>query len=172
MSIRITKGNLLDNAVLGEYDAIMHGVNCNPSQADSGIARQVWQRFPKVLKDLREWVENTPMLGTFSNLGTTYDLMVNNESRMEMFMEQPTMVTRPLGKPFAIINAFTQYHGGADFYLSSLEVILQDINTGYSGKIIGIPKIGCGIGGGNWEQVELLLLTHAPDVHWEVVVYV
>ena len=36
-----------------QADIMMHGVNCNPSKFDAGLAAYVWERYPKCLNNLR-----------------------------------------------------------------------------------------------------------------------
>jgi O-acetyl-ADP-ribose deacetylase (regulator of RNase III) len=47
---------------------------------------------------------------------------------------------------------------------------LKQLNNEYAGEHLWFPKIGCGIGGGNWERVEELLLEHLKDCEVTVVV--
>lgn len=165
--IRIHKGALLEVATTGKLDTIMHGCNCWHG-SDSGIAGAIWDRFPSAYHRKLENHED----GAWGVLGTISVHNIN-EQRVQTWAEgltHPIIEMEYLKKPFRVINAYTQYNGGADFYMSALVNILKHLNEHWEGKTIGIPKIGCGIGGGNWEEVENALLTHAPNVNWEVYV--
>lgn len=53
-----------------------------------------------------------------------------------------------------IINAYTQYNCGANFDIFALQCVIYDLEHEYCvGDDIYIPAIGCGIGGGNWQQI-------------------
>lgn len=168
MGITIEQGNLLDLAAKGEFHAIMHGCNCFHG-GDSGIAGQIWRRFPEAYQGkLKNHAKGAwDIFGTISSHKITEERIVTDDGgygidRKICIDKVPT---------FRIINAYTQYNGGSDFYMSAFVRILKFINATRAGKTIGIPKIGCGIGGGNWEQVEMMLLKHAPNVNWRVIVW-
>ena len=149
MSITVELGNLLDNAVAGKYDAIMHGCNCQGTpENDSGIAAQIWKKFPIAAIATRNWT----LKGDFTTFGSYSKAKVSN-------------------LPFTIINAYTQYYGGPCFYLPALINVLKVVNKEFKGKTIGIPLIGCGVGGGDWVEVQQALLVYAPDVNWRVVIW-
>ena len=143
--IKVKLGNLLKEA--NDFDAIMHGCNCFHGE-DGDIAAQVWEKYPVA----RAMSEEDHDSGDFGALGTYASCY-----------EQ-------IGR-FTLINAYTQYTGGASFDINAFIHILKQVNEDFYGSSIGIPRIGCGIGGGHWEQVEDALLQYAPDINWTVVVY-
>jgi len=143
--IKIKLGDLLKEA--SDYDAIMHGCNCFHGD-DSGIAAQVWACFPAA----REISEKHHDSGDFGALGT--------------YVAGYEQIGR-----FTIINAYTQYRGGANFDIHAFIHILKQVNEDFAGMSIGIPLIGCGIGGANWESVQGALLHYAKDVNWTVVMW-
>jgi len=51
-----------------------------------------------------------------------------------------------------VINAYTQFYGGANFDLEALRNCISSLEV-TSANDIYIPAIGCGIGGGNWMEV-------------------
>lgn len=146
MSIQVSLGNLINNTMNGMYDAMMHGCNCFHGE-DSGFAAQVWEAFPEARQASMEDHDS----GDFSAFG-----------------EISTHYYSELGT--TIINAYTQYHGGANFDIDAFINILKQVEEDFSGCVIGIPRIGTGIGSSDWLPIEDALLMHAPSVDWQVVV--
>ena len=145
MPVNIKLGDLLAEAQ--DYDAIMHGCNCFHGE-DSGIAAQIWDKWPMA----RAMSEGHHDSGDFDAFGT----YVSGYEQLG---------------GFTIINAYTQFRGGACFNLDAFINILKQVNEDFTGSTIGIPMIGAGIGGGNWMEIQSALLVHAPDIKWTVVVW-
>jgi len=143
--MKVITGNLLTLASAGEFDAIMHGCNCFHGE-DSGIAGQIWEKYP----DARLVSEQDHESGNFDAFG-----------------EFSTVYTGD----FSIINAYTQYFSGRSFYMPAFISILQKVNTDFSGSSIGIPAIGCGIGGSTLDEVLPMILKHAPNINWTLVLW-
>lgn len=141
--LTLRKGDLRE-----ETGIIMHGVNCNPSINDSGVAAILWAQYPQALKGAQQYAKVHHMHG----LGSFCAVRGVNK-----------------GKSVQIINAYTQYYGGPNFMLPAWEQIVKDLNLKYAGQTIKMPRIGAGIGGGNWAEIEDVLLTHGKSVNWEVV---
>lgn len=141
--LTLRKGDLRE-----ETGIIMHGCNCNPSLNDSGVAARLWAQYPQALDGAKLFTNSHHMrgLGSFCVVrGVTN------------------------GKSVKVINAFTQYYGGPNFLLPAFEQIIKDLNTKFAGETIKLPRIGAGIGGGNWADIEDVLLTHGKSVNWEVI---
>lgn len=67
---------------------------------------------------------------------------------------------------FTVINAYTQYfYGGkktnADY--KAIRKCMKWIKNGYSGKRIGLPKIGAGLAKGDWNTIEKIILEELKD---------
>jgi len=131
------QGDLLQMFEDGDFNIIVHGCNCHHNMS-GGIAAQIAERYPQVLKA--------------DNL-TTYGM----EGKLGMF-------TRAyLNEKQTIINAYTQFYPGADARLGAihksfvqLSLVLTKLDF-QQDVSIGIPMIGCGIGGLIWEDVERVL---------------
>jgi len=127
------KGNLVELALMGEYDVIIHGANCFNTMG-AGIAKTIKETWPEAYRaDLATKKGDMKKLGSFSS--TT--VSVNN-------------------KNLTIINAYTQYmYGrGRDFFeYDSFSKILKKIKKEYSGKRIGMPFIGSGHAGGDPQRI-------------------
>lgn len=131
--LKYAKGNLINLADEGKFDIIMHGCNCFCSMK-AGITLSISERWPESEKiDQKTKKADVHKLGSFS---------VAN-------------VKTKIGTDLMVLNAYTQYKPGADFKLIHLEQALLRLQEIYETDLrIGIPMIGCGIGGGNWEEVE------------------
>jgi O-acetyl-ADP-ribose deacetylase (regulator of RNase III) len=58
-----------------------------------------------------------------------------------------------------IVNAYTQYHwkgSGVKVSYSAVKSCMKWIKENYSGKRIGLPRIGCGLARGDWDRVEAI----------------
>jgi O-acetyl-ADP-ribose deacetylase (regulator of RNase III) len=137
--MKTIKGDLIQAGINGDVDLIIHQCNCFNTMK-SGIAPKIAKAFPwaKEADDLTVRGDSDK-LGTFS-LG--------------------------IGKPL-IVNLYGQYDwrgrqcGIVETNYNAIHVALTDIAEGltvdnFSGKI-GIPKIGCGLGGGDWSIVKPII---------------
>ena len=133
-------GDLLAHALEGRFDVIVHGCNCLHKMG-GGIAKQIKYQFPEAYAaDLRTGYGDPHKLGSIS---------VADINRIRMSANSELI-------HFRIVNAYTQ------FYPISGEASYDCIRASFHqifalfGTIarIGIPLIGCGIGGLNWPDVE------------------
>lgn len=126
------KGNLLAMAAAGQFDVIVHGCNCFNNMG-GGIAAQIAKLYP-----MAEQADN--------DYDATPAMKLANFSQVRVGPE--------LGHQFVIANAYTQFEpGSGSFYNSALEIALRKIMLAYPGERIGVPYIGCGIAGGNQEEI-------------------
>jgi O-acetyl-ADP-ribose deacetylase (regulator of RNase III) len=142
MTLKHTKGNLLDLAEAGEFDVVVQGCNCF-CRMGSGIAKEIRARYPNAYQ-----VDMLTNEGDIKKLGTWTDANA--------------------GK-FWIINAYTQFatatKPGEDvFEYTAFELILQKLAYEYSGKRIGLPYIGMGLAGGNKETILDMIEEFANNV--------
>jgi len=163
--LNIQKGNLLDAAVNGDIPVIMQGCNCFHAM-ESGIAGEAAKRFPQIPQADRRSTYGYPgKLGTFSLARVTSERVPKG---VMGWTDKPEVDVVTLDNPFTCINLYSQYNPGPDFLPSLFPSAIKHVNEVYAGKTIGIPLIGCGIGGGNWEAVMNTLLTEGNDVNWKV----
>lgn len=144
--LKVITGNLLTLAEEKKFDIIMHGCNCFHDK-DGGIAAQIWDRYPLA----RHASIQDHLTGDFNAFGE-YSLCSDYKDAL-------------------IINAYTQYFAGRSFFLPAFISILEEVNRIFRGKSIGIPAIGCGIGGSTLEEVIPAVLKHAPDIEWTLVLW-
>jgi O-acetyl-ADP-ribose deacetylase (regulator of RNase III) len=139
MSVIVIEGDLLE----ADCDIIAHGCNCFHTFG-SGIARQIKKKYPKAFRvDKGSSYASKAKLGTF---------------------------TMAAGDP-TIYNLYTQFrYGRNQRYLDyealfkSLQAMKNDIDSmGWDKPKIGFPKIGCGLGGGDWRIVSAMIETVFDD---------
>lgn len=127
------KGDVLNSAEL----IVVHGCNCFKAMG-AGIARQVREQCPNAYK-----ADQDTLWGDRTKLGT-YTKGVEENG-------------------MTIINAYTQYkytHTEVDLDYEALEKVFNKICEDYTGPqypIIAMPKIGCGLAGGDWNTVSRIL---------------
>lgn len=146
--IKYIKGDLLNT----DATCIVHGCNCQGRMA-SGVAKVIREKYPEVYNAYLELYTN---LGNKLPLGYT-QMIVTHDTKL-------------------IFNAMTQEFYGRDGkrYIdyeairSCLRMIDVDYEIPYRTKI-AMPKIGAGLGGGNWKIIEQIINEELKD--YEVLVY-
>ena len=127
----------------GKFDIIAHGCNCF-CVMNGGFAKQIKDNF------LSAWsADQKTEKGDYNKLGN-YSFGVYNKVK--------------------IYNCYTQYNYGTDkvrLDYEALTLCLRKINfDNYtSSKItIGLPKIGCGLAGGDWNIVKKIIEKELKDM--------
>jgi O-acetyl-ADP-ribose deacetylase (regulator of RNase III) len=141
-------GNLIDMALAGEFDLIAHG--CNTEHAMfSGIAKEIAERVPEMKEADDQCLH--PVAGEFS------DVFVYAKGGGEYL--------------FGGVNLYTQVKRGKNFELRYLKEALLKMSkflimgSKFCERVtpefykargaikVGVPLIGCGVGGGNEAEV-------------------
>lgn len=132
-TIKIIAGDLLLLFDEGKFDLIMHGCNCFASMS-GGIAAAIARRYPEAREADRAAAERSRRTegGRRSLLGTY------SECRL------------PQG---IILNLYTQYYPGPDFRMEAFRSALGRVKEHFHDSRIGMPWIGCGIGGASRRAV-------------------
>lgn len=113
---------------------IVHGCNAQGVMG-SGVAKIVKQKYPKAFADYRKVFETDGL-----ELGRVY------------WSEQPDGMM--------IGNAITQQNFGVHKRQVSYPAVMacfQQIEEELYGEIVAIPRIGAGLGGGEWEIIEEII---------------
>lgn len=143
--VKYIQGDIVDT----DIKVIAHGVNCQNTMG-SGVAKVLYTKWPEVKNGYHEYCGNIPKE---DRLGTIDMLTLKDYDKV-------------------ILNCFTQYnYGYQDKLLVSYDAIhkcFEEISQ-YCYKI-AIPKIGCGLAGGNWEIVEKIINDATRD-NCDVYVY-
>ena len=154
MSYKEVKGDLIELAKQGEFDVITHGCNCFCNMG-AGIAPQMAKAFGCDTFDLEE-----SGLGDMKKLGNIdFDWVYNYD--------------------LWVVNSYTQYRYGRNHKdgvkkpldYEALILCLRKINKEFEGLKIGLPKIGCGLAGGDWKRVKEIIKTELCDCDVTVVIY-
>ena len=138
--MKYVKGNLLDAFDRGDVNVIAHQCNCFNTMG-SGIAPQIARRWP-VVQD----ADDTTLPGDKDKLGKFTHAWVGDS---------------------VVFNHYGQFYygrqrGGDTDYVSlalAMRRMCVWLDTHYVADIvkIGFPKIGCGLGGGDWEIVSKMI---------------
>lgn len=154
MIIQEIKGNLLDT----DLKYIAHGVNCQ-NRMGSGVAKAILTHYPNVKSEYHKFYEEVIMS---PHIKSRNDLLG---------IVQPVEVRG--GK--TVFNLFTQENYGYDdkVYVDysairkCFDILLEKCD--YVDKI-AIPRIGCGLAGGDWDIVKQIINESVGD-RVEVFVY-
>lgn len=150
-------GDLIELAKDGLFDVIAHGANCFNTMG-AGIAPQIKNAFPDAW-----YADQRTTRGDMMKLGcyTHADVEINDRGWL------------------TVINAYTQYKYGRnhedgdekpiDYH--ALRLAMRKINNKYKGKSIGLPKIGAGLAGGNWEKIKKIISEELKDMDVTIVNY-
>ncbi len=118
---------------------IVHGCNCFNTMG-SGIARQIRERFPEAYA-----ADIQTLYGDKLKLGRFTDALCENAH----------------GNAVHVINAYTQYkytRTEVDVDYDALRSALTRVCLEFrNSSVVALPKIGCGLAGGDWEVVEEIL---------------
>lgn len=133
-------GDLLEAFEKGDVNIMVHGVNTK-GKMNSGIAKQIRAKYPSVFKSYKESLERSEILCK-DPLGSINRVGIDNK---------------------IILNMFTQpdYGYDGDRYVD-YEAIYNGFKTlinhyGHPSNKIGIPKIGAGLAGGDWDIIEIII---------------
>lgn len=139
--MKYVKGDLLDLAEKGNFDVVVHGANCFTTMG-SGIAKSIHSRWPEAYEvDCDTSYASRAKLGKYSGI-----------------------TIKRNGYAFFVVNAYTQYdyrprsgtppvdYNAIRSVFKALAKEFSDPNTRF-----GIPKIGAGLAGGNWDIIEKII---------------
>lgn len=141
--MKVIEGDLIKLAKDGHFDVIIHGCNCFNTMG-GGIALQIKRNFKKAYL-----VDQETIKGLKSKLG-------------EYTMAE--VVTKP-GAVLYVVNAYTQYNygHGINCDYNAIKTVFTSLNNDLDGDLrIGIPKIGAGLAGGDWDVIQKIIEKAMP----------
>lgn len=152
MKLTYKKGCLIAALKNREVESIAHQANCFCTMK-SGIAPQIADAWPQVRK-----VDNLTGKGDKDKLGYF------------------TFANVPEGKVF---NVYGQYHwnrrnagyGTSYSHLGLGIARVCDFMVDHKIQTLGVPRIGCGLAGGDWRRVEQLIKDAFKNTDIEITVY-
>ena len=141
--IDILNDDILSNLNMNQKTVILHGCNCFHTMG-SGIAKYLRAKFPVIYAvDL-----STTIKGDKSKMGTFSTANINGN--------------------LAILNCYTQYNYGREKKLYANYIAIEECFKAIAhiydiGWEIRMPKIGCGLAGGDWNIVHNILVNTLGD---------
>lgn len=159
--MNIIKGNLITLAKEGKFDHIAQGCNCFQSQS-SGLAPQMVEafqtdEFPMEMDDSLDPCERFGSIdGVEHILGEEF----------------------PIFKNVIVWNWYTQYYPGKNFDITAFKICCKKfalLHYGDEGPEtefrykLGLPMIGAGIGGGDWEEISKVI-TEELEPYFDVTI--
>lgn len=149
-TLKIIEGDLIEMTKNGKFDVIAHGCNCFCTMG-GGIARQIREHFPSAWE-----ADEQTIKGDIKKLGN---------------------FTAAKHENCYILNCYTQFHYGSNHIDGSekpldyeaLTLCMKKINFIFKGKSIGLPKIGAGLAGGDWNKIEEIIKKELKDLNVTIV---
>ena len=144
MIVKTIKGDLKE--IYSRGGMIAHGCNCHHTMG--GLAGFLSRKFDEILDaDLETQYGNALKLGTYSIARGT--------------------------NGGVCFNMYTQFHPGADLRYGALLDCFMNLDKVHETRAIRpdlyIPKIGAGLGGGNWDIIASLIHGYTPNTNIIVV---
>jgi O-acetyl-ADP-ribose deacetylase (regulator of RNase III) len=160
-------GNLITMAQQGKFQVIAHGCNCF-STMGAGIAPQMAKAFgcDKFPLEIRMGKR-----GDYNKLGQI-DWKVNTYTG-------GTDEFNFFEFDLAVVNLYSQYgfglnHDGGTarpIDYDALRLGLRKINHQFKGRHVGLPQIGCGLAGGDFDVIRGIIQEELKDCKVTVVIY-
>lgn len=145
--LKVVQGNLLES----DCDVIIHQANCF-AKMGAGIAKQIVRKYPSV-----------------EIADRNYPVPVGSRKRLGKYS-----VYRA-SDGVKVVNMYSQYkwgRGKLQTSYSAMEMALETILDKVKGDKIGLPYgIGCGLAGGDWEIVSVIIDEVSTKLNKEVYAY-
>ena len=168
MNYQEIEGDLIKLAKEAKFDVIVHGCNCF-STMGAGIAPQMAKAFGCDKYSL----EANVYKGAFHKLGNIeYEkVQIYKGIVLSNFNEEAKWLT--------VVNAYTQFMYGTNHTdgvskpldYEALTLCLRKINHIFKGQHIGMPKIGSGLAGGDWDRIKDIIQVELRDMQVSVIIY-
>lgn len=157
MPIDYKKGDLIEAFKAGEVEAIAHQANCQNTMG-SGVALAIKQAFPEAYA-----ADCQTTKGDYDKLGSLSWVVV------------PTNDPKGFGPIFNLYGQFNYGREKGVVYtdLAALEkamTVMKLFLDAGGHRTVGLPMLGCGLGGADWDDVEDIILRILGTL--EVTVYI
>lgn len=196
MKYQEVDGDLIKLAKSGDFEVIVHGANCFCSMG-AGIAPQMAEAFgcdefemeltsyTDYDDDGNEYEVPTDNKGNIKKLGNIdyqHQYLWFNHPKATDGLAVP-MGHKTIGqanvKDIFVVNAYTQYKYGRNhadgvsqpFDYEAFTLCMRKINHIFNGKHIGLPMIGAGLAGGDWNRIKEIIQTELKDCEVTIVKY-
>ena len=169
--INYVDGDLIKFAKEARFDVIVHGCNCM-STMKSGIAPQMAKAFGCDSFEMEKWGPTIKKLGNID-----YETLYWEDDKY--WTKYPDEDGKWVSSKLTVVNSYTQYKYGrnhkdgdrAPFDYEAFTICMRKINHIFKGNHIGMPKIGAGLAGGNWNRIEHIINTELRDCEVTIVNY-
>lgn len=151
--IKTVNGDIISMFKNRDFDIMLHGCNCFHTMG-AGVAGQIAKAYPEALLADKQTEYGIDKRGSYSSALTKNGVIVNAYTQFRPGKEHPSAIYDSIDKVFSNINRL--FNAIPSIYITA----------------IGIPKIGSGIAGGDWDQIEKIINDAAPDLHITLVNYV
>ena len=160
--MKYVEGNLIDLAKKGEFDVITHGCNCFCTMG-AGLAVEMAKNF-----ECHKFpMEDPQYKGDINKLGTIdykHQMVIPIMQKIHVNgveVEAPNFG----GHPLVVANSYTQYYYGRIYTdgatppvdYDAITLCMRKINHLFPEKRIGLPLIGAGLAGGDWNIIEKII---------------
>ena len=167
------QGNIITLALQGEFDVIAHGCNCH-SKMGAGLAPQMAKAFGCDTFSMESWGSTIQKLGCID-----YNYFEIKDGKAQFIDMVDGGIHNRVEKPLVVVNAYTQYNYGRNHSdgdlrpidYEALTLCMRKMNKEFSGKHVGLPQIGAGLAGGNWNRIKNIIQTELTDCKVTVVIY-
>ena len=150
-NIKEVNGDLIELSLNNNFDVVCQGNNCFCVQG-AGISVQFVKHFGTDTFDL----EHIKYKGDKSKMGKI-DYKYNNIYNLY------------------VVNCYTQYYYGTKFGIpvdyNAIRKCMKEINKTFTGKRIGLPRIGAGLARGNWSIIKEIIQEELIDCDVTIVNY-
>ena len=162
------EGDLISLGLQAKFDIICHGCNCK-SIMGAGIAPLMARAFGCDKFEMEIWGDDIQKLGNID-----FQTFVLGKNTIWSLVNADNKLNEP---ELTVINAYTQYSLGSNHKngvkipldYEALTLCMRKINHIFAGKHIGLPLIGCGLGGGDWNIVNKIIKKELKDMDVTIV---
>jgi O-acetyl-ADP-ribose deacetylase (regulator of RNase III) len=160
-------GDLITLAREGKFDVIAHGCNCH-STMGAGIAPQMVKAFGCDQFVMERIGSDVNKLGNIDYQQFILTKLTADDIKNGNFKPELT-----------VVNAYTQFNYGRNhadgdakpLSYEALTLCMKKMNILFAGKHIGLPKIGAGLAGGDWEKIKGIIQRELVDCKVTIVNY-
>jgi len=164
-------GDLIKLALQKKFDVITHGCNCWCNMG-SGIAVPMSKTFDCNIFPKENQLEYA---GDYNKLGTIDYIYFSIEDGVPHHIHKNNS---DYAHRLIVVNSYTQFSPGratppydVPLDYDALRMCFRKINFEFPNKHLGIPQIGCGLAGGEWDKVGSIIEEETTDMKVTCVIY-
>jgi O-acetyl-ADP-ribose deacetylase (regulator of RNase III) len=161
-------GDLIKLALSGKFDVIAHGCNCL-SNMGAGLAPHMARTFGCDKFPMETRGADINKLGCIDYRSFVISKTGIWDSNLDENINNDPVLT--------VVNAYTQFRYGRNHSdgdknpldYEALTLCMRKMNNRFNGKHIGLPKIGAGLAGGDWDKIEAIIKKELKDCQVTIV---